>query len=333
MCQSTNTSAYDRREFVLGMMALLAAACTRTSEKSDEYVGKLKVGHLVGICMSPLFLAHANGYFKEEGLDVDLVWMPNPGDAITALTGGAVQFIHNPFTNTYVANAKGAPLKIIAGSGNGGLVCIAQKSSGLATRDDLKRRARTGLKVGSERINTLELTFYRTIANLGLTYRDFDMVWFTDHFAMASAFQQRQVDVVTHVEPYATMLVDKFGGVPLSTSFDVWGSGSPDCVVSARNDFVDRYRGTVRRYLRAVLRADKFIKEHMADAVEILNRGHYYKVDKATLTAAIPRQLPGVDLRAGVKGMNTAIDDMLRLKYLDHKPANVVDLSILNEVL
>ena len=39
----------------------------------------VNVGHLVGICMSPLFYAHAQGYFKDEGLNVELKFMPNPG--------------------------------------------------------------------------------------------------------------------------------------------------------------------------------------------------------------------------------------------------------------
>jgi NitT/TauT family transport system substrate-binding protein len=323
-----------RRQFLATTLAAVAAGCSRSRETGDQrFRSTIKVGHLVGICMSPLFVAHANGYFKDEGLDVELVFMPNPGDATSALTGGALQFIHNPFTNTYSAVSNGAPLKIIAGSGNGGLVCIAQKATGITNLTDLKAKARTGLKVGSERINTLELTFYRTIANLGLTYDDFDMVWFTDHFAMAAAFQQHEVDVVTHVEPYSTMLMDQFGGVALSTSFDVWGIGSPDCVISARTDFIERYPLTVRQYIRAVLKADAFIKAQPREAVDVLDKGKYYKVDRATLAAAMPRQPPGVDLRTGVKGMETAIDDMVRLGYLKTKPSNVVDLSHLADAV
>lgn len=325
--------------FLLVILVLLSLSFFSTCKPASgpsatgEYSGRIKVGHLVGVCMSPLFLAHAKGYFKDEGLDVELVFMPNPGDSTTALMGSAVQFIHNPFTNTYLSVAQGAPLKIVAGSGNGGLYCIAQPGSGIKTLADLKSKANTGLRVGSERINTLELTFYRTIENQGLNYKDFNMIWFTDHFSMLAAFQQKQVDVVTHVEPYATMLIDKYGGVPLGNSFDVWGADSPDCVVSARDDFLKQYPETVKKYLRALLRADAFIKGNQAEAVDVLDAGHYYKVDKETLRGAIPRQPPGVDLRNGVKGMDTAISDMVSLGYLKTKPTDVVDLSLLDEVI
>src|SRR5207302_10750171 len=81
----------------------------------------IQVGHLVGICMSPLFYAHATGLFQQEGLKVELRFMPNPGDALTALTGGAQHILHLAFTNSIVAGNNGAPVRIVGGSGAGGL--------------------------------------------------------------------------------------------------------------------------------------------------------------------------------------------------------------------
>lgn len=338
-------SPTQRFALFLVLTALALAGCDKAPDKSaaspapttapttqGEFHGTIKVGHLVGICMSPLFVADAKGYFKDEGLDVKLEWMKNPSDSTTALAGGAVQFIHNPFTCTYQADANGADLKIIAGSGNGGLVCIAQPGSGLTKLEDLKSKAAKGLKIGSQRVNTLEMAFYRMLAEQGLTYKDFEMKYFPDHFSMLAAFQNKDVDVVTHVEPYATMLIDKCGGVPLGTSFDVWGVGSPDCVISTDAEFLKKYPVTVEKYVRAVLRADAWIKANRDEAVNLLDEKHYYKVDKATLASALPRQMPGVDLRQGVKGMDIAINDMVSLGYIKKKPENVVDLSILEKV-
>ena len=70
-------------------------------------------------------------------------FMPNPGDALTALNSGAMDIIHNPFTNAFVAAGQGAPVRIIAGSGAGGLFLVAQKDSGIKSMADLARpRAR-----------------------------------------------------------------------------------------------------------------------------------------------------------------------------------------------
>ena len=96
-----------RRDFlkttVAGAVTLGTPFVARAQQALPEVIN---VCHLVGICMSPLFFAHAAGYFKDEGLNVQLKFMPNPGDAITALVSNAMDVIHNPFTNAFVAAAQ-----------------------------------------------------------------------------------------------------------------------------------------------------------------------------------------------------------------------------------
>jgi NitT/TauT family transport system substrate-binding protein len=294
----------------------------------------INVGHLVGICMSPLFYAKATGMFEAEGLKVEMKFMPNPGDALTALTGGVMQVVHIPFTNIIVAANNGAPVRIIGGSGAGGLFLIAQGSSGIKSMKDLAAQKGKGLKIGAMRLNTFELMAYRALANAGLKYDDFQMVWFTDTLSMASAFEAKQVDLVTHVEPFATRLVDKLGGVPVASNLDTWGKDGPDCVTNARIDFIEKYPEATRRYLRALLKADAAIKADRDKAVEILDKGKYYRVDRDTLRAALPRQMPQVNLvGAGEAGMHTAIADMTTLGYIKNVPANLIDFKYLQAAL
>jgi len=323
-----------RRDVIKSSVALAGAATIGApSIVHGQAATVVNVGHLVGICMSPLFYAHSQGYFKEEGLDVQLKFMPNPGDALTALTSGAMNIIHNPFTNAFVAAANGAPVRIIAGSGAGGVVMVAQGSSGIKTIADLKKNAGKGLKIGIQRANTLELTFYRLAMNNGMKYEDFNVVFFSDVLSLAAAFEAKAIDIGVHVEPFTTNMVDKQGGVALATNLDAWGPHGPDCVVKARADFVAGQGPVIKRYLKALLRADKAIKADMPKAVEILDAGKYYRVDKATLTAALPRQMPQVDLtKGGDKSMEIAIKDLVALGYIRTAP-DIVDLKLLAEVV
>lgn len=326
-----------RRQFLRNTAAVAGAASLGSTAavraQSSALPDVIRVGHLVGICMSPLFYGHATGMFKEAGLNVELKFMPNPGDGLAALVSGATHIAHLPFTNTVVAAHNGAPVRTIAGSGAGGIFLIARKESGLRTMADLKAAAGKGLKVGTMRLNTFELTAYRAMVNAGVSYSDFNMVWFNDVLSMAAAFEARAVDVVTHVEPFATKLVDQLGGVPLASNLETWGRDGPDCVTNTRQDFIATQPEAVRRYLRVLLRADRAIKANMARAVDVLDAGKYYRVDKATLAASLPRQLPQVDLtRGGDKGMEIAIADMRTLGYLKNTP-EVMDLRLLREVL
>jgi NitT/TauT family transport system substrate-binding protein len=321
-----------RRQFLKSSAVLAGSAGFGFSKSSSAQAPEvIRVGHLVGICMSPLFYAHATGMFEAEGLKVDLKFMPNPGDALTALTGGQQHIVHIPFTNIIVAANNGAPVRIIGGSGAGGLFLIAQAATGIRTMSDLHKNK--GKKIGAMRLNTFELMLYRALQNAGLSYKDFEMVWFNDTLSMASAFEAKAVDLVTHVEPFATRLVDKLGGVPIASNLDTWGKDGPDCVTNARIDFIEKYPEATRRYLRALVKADAAIKADREKAVDILDKGKYYRVDRDTLRAALPRQMPQVNLvGAGEAGMQTAIRDMTALGYIKKVPANLIDFRFLREI-
>ena len=327
----------SRRDFLKHSAALTSAASlglAAAPSHAQAAPDVIRVGHLVGICMSPLFYADAAGYFKDEKLNIELKFMPNPGDALTALVSGAMNIIHVPFTNLTVAANNGAPVRIIAGSGAGGIFLIAQGSTGLKSVADLQKAKGKGLKIGCMRVNTFELTLYRVLQNAGLKYEDFQMVWFNDTVSMAAAFEAKAVDLVTHVEPFATNLVDKMGGVPLASNLDVWGKDGPDCVTSTRVDFLEKYPDASRRYLRALLRADREIKANPAKAIEAMDKGKYYRVTREVLTAALPRQMPQVDIsRGGDKGMEIAIADMVALGYLKRAPDGLIDLRFLRDAL
>src|SRR5258708_17792622 len=114
-----------KRSAAVASVAAVGAPFVARTQELDT----VNVGHLVGICMSPLFYAKAREYFKEEGLNVQMKFMPNPGDALTALNSGAMDIIHNPFTNSFIAAGPGAPVRNIPGRGPGGLFLVRPKET------------------------------------------------------------------------------------------------------------------------------------------------------------------------------------------------------------
>ncbi len=55
----------------------------------------------------PLYMALQKGYFKAEGLDVEIIQM-NPRLGATAVVNGDVAFA-TPFTSTFRGNSPGLP--------------------------------------------------------------------------------------------------------------------------------------------------------------------------------------------------------------------------------
>ncbi|MBV8165848.1 MAG: hypothetical protein JO021_03575, partial [Alphaproteobacteria bacterium] len=119
----------------------------------------------------------------------------------------------------------------------------------------------------------------------------------------------------------------------LVTNVDVWGPSAPDCVVNTTADYMAKYPESLKTYIKVLLEADKLIKQDLNAATEVLDAGKYYRVDKPTLRASLPRQPPLVDLsKGGEKAMEIAINDLKELGYIKSVP-NIVDLSLLRAVV
>jgi len=167
----------------------------------------------------------------------------------------------------------------------------------------------------------------------GVGYSDYNIVWFNDTLALAAAFESKNLDLATHVEPFATRLIDSLGGVPIASSLDAWGPHGPDCVTNTTARYLESRPQVIKRYLKAILRADTAIKADLPKAVDVLDAAKFYRVNKETLTAALPRQMPQVDItKGGEKGMEIAVADMVQLGYLK-TPPQIVDTTLLRQVL
>src|SRR5262245_55897468 len=70
-------------------LALALAACGAggATQSAGSQPVKLKIGYSVWVGYGPLFIARDKGYFKDEGLDVELVKVEDPKDRFAALNG------------------------------------------------------------------------------------------------------------------------------------------------------------------------------------------------------------------------------------------------------
>jgi ABC-type nitrate/sulfonate/bicarbonate transport system substrate-binding protein len=104
------------------------------------------------------------------------------------------------------------------------------------------------LKIAVLKGDTLEMIVQKMLNDNGLTYNDVEMVWFNDLLAMVQSFQTKQVDILSHIKPYTTEMIVKYGAKSLATNSDVWGEGTPNCTVNVMEDFATKYPGTCKAY-------------------------------------------------------------------------------------
>ena len=100
---------------------LSVAWCLATSAcdaPKDEGLRKVRVAYEQHLGWAPLMIAQAEGFFRDEGLDVEMVLGMQPEDGLVALITGNIDVrpgaLHAAFLS---AVARGAPIRIVAGSG------------------------------------------------------------------------------------------------------------------------------------------------------------------------------------------------------------------------
>ena len=320
----------------LKAQSVITSTPTTPAKSEGWFDGAIKVGHLVALDMAPLFIAKEAGFFKEEGLDVETVFFSNPGDNNAALAGGSIQFSTNPFTLPFFGENSGIPMRIISSAGGSGVIqVIIQKQYNVKGMDSLaawvKNNKGKKLKVASLKGDTLDMILFRSFKKVGLTYDDFEMVWFNDLLAMVQAFETKQVDILSHIQPYTTRMQVEMGAQLLTDNNETWGDGTPNCTVNVMEGFINQYPKTVEAYLKAIYKGFEMIVNDPEKATELVVKGNYYRVSPEVLLSAFKNQKK-VQLMPNKEGVMMAIHDMVKQNYIKEPKIDIFYLQPLVDV-
>jgi NitT/TauT family transport system substrate-binding protein len=303
----------------------LLAAADRAEAATAQ--GTIKVGHLPAGCVSHLLLAKARGMFEKAGINAQLTQFNGPDQNILALQSGNVDVAHNPWTTTIAAYADTSKnLRIVGGSGVSGIELVARAGS-VKNVNEFIAAAGTGLRVGTLRLDTLELVTYGTMAMHGKKYNDYTMQFFPSMVGMGEAIASSAVDVCSLAQPYAESVVSQNNAVYLANSNDVWGPAAPDCVINSTDAYVGKNKELLIAYEKVLAASAKDFFDDFDAAIKDLQP--IYGAPKEILEVALRRQAPNPVIGdAGAAGIRNGVKYLIELGYLKTNVANeVLDLK------
>ena len=233
-----------------------------------------------------LYIAEERGYFREEGLNVDLYTPSDPSTVLQTVGAGQDDFGISYQPDILLARAQGVPVVAVAGIVQHPLNSVmVLKSSGIERPSDLK-----GKKVGYPGIPTNEPLLDTMLKFDGLSgLGEVELV--NVGFNLGPALISGQVDAVVGAYwTHESILVQNQGHEVNVLRMEEWGV--PDYYelmivtgeLNAEND-----TATIQKFLRAVRRG---YEDAMADpqmGVDVLVRGTKEEVDEAV-------DRPGADL-------------------------------------
>lgn len=207
---------------------------------------------------APFYLSLEEGFFADEGLEVEIVHLEHSSDAIPALAQGDIDLVGTVAgASTFSAIARGAALKIVAdrtywaadGCDYTGLVIRPDLLAGqeLVDPDHLAGRHVATNPVGAE-------GFYveKILQDYGLTLDDM-VVDDVPTAALSDALSNGSLDLVNASEPWVTRIVESGAGVLWKGAREA----TPDFqfgVVMYGPSLLEKDRETGERIMRAYLR-------------------------------------------------------------------------------
>jgi NitT/TauT family transport system substrate-binding protein len=320
----------SRREFMChccvgGVATAAMLGALNTPALADAVT--FKATHGTGLCNLAIFLAHKRKYAEKDGLHIEFVNTPTIADITTIFGSGQVDISSIPYTNFYTLIDKGAPVKIIAGTGVEGCVVVSQP--GLDSAKKLKGRT-----LGTFQADTLEVLPYDWLKKHGVNWTDLDVRFFGTVPELTQAFINGQIDSICQIEPYATLaLQGRPGAHMLSDGTDIYGNRYTDCVIAASDRVIKKHRDQVKALIKALMTAQRESERDRVSAIKD-TVGTYYKASFEVVLDASTKQYLMIDQRPNQQFMLARSQSMVELGYIK-KPLDQssFDWSILEEVI
>ena len=242
----------------------------------------------------PLTIAEQLGYFKDEGLQVEIPDFAGGAKALQALVGGSADVVSGAYEHTINMQAKNQPIMSVVLQGRAPQIVMAVSTKtmpGYKSIADLK-----GKKIGvtAPGSSTAMMASY-VLAKAGLKASDVSFIGVGASSGAIAAVKSGQVDAIANLDPVITMLQrDNLIKVVADTrtlkdTQAVYGGPMPAACLYTPVKFVQDNPGTTQALANAMVRALRWLQKAGPSDIVKTVPDSYLLGDRALYLAAWER--------------------------------------------
>jgi len=196
--------------FTTRAVALLAVTCAAAASaapaaKPEQSKVVIAVGGRSLFYYLPLTLADRLGYFKDEGLDVEIPDFPGGAKALQAMMGGSADVVSGAFEHVVNMHAKGIDVQefVLQGRYSGMVLGLSkEKASAYKSPKDLR-----GLKIGvTAPGSSTNFLVNSILARDGLAPDSVSIIGVGASSGAVAAMHQKQIDGLSNLDPVISRL-------------------------------------------------------------------------------------------------------------------------------
>jgi ABC-type nitrate/sulfonate/bicarbonate transport system substrate-binding protein len=265
------------------------------------------------------------GWFKAEGLDLDIKMVTGGNDAIQALAGGSVEFGESSHAQYLAAAARNLPIVAIGLHSYGflGRMIAAPRHASLTSLADFK-----GKRIGVQAGTGVYTVFLMALEHNRLNAADYTITNIRVN-DMPAAMQSDTFDAVMAWDPAALRIVQSGKGkeVISATKFEELAEITYPFMILTTEKMIRERPQTVQRYLNVFARAQRFMISDRKGAVAVYRKYLPSQVTSTVDDAELESQIYGasrfdrlVPNERDLSDLKRTADFMVRQKTLDKMP-------------
>lgn len=258
-----------KRALALRGLVALAAVSHGTAALAQTDV-TIRVGTSPSDSFAEGIYAQGGGFFKDAGLNVELVSLANSGAIGAALAGGTIDFAVGNVIAVANARAQGLPFLIIAPSAiytakEPATVLIVGKASTVNSAKDLEGKTIATIELRG----TMQSSIREWMTKSGADPSNVKFIEapFTTMPAMLNA---NRVDAamigepaLTNARPVVRILANPYESIASEWYLNVW---------FANTDWLQKNRATARKFVSAIVKAGAWANGHRAETGAMLQK-------------------------------------------------------------
>src|SRR3954465_11467257 len=274
---------------LISVLTISLAACNFGTQKAENELKKVKVAEVTrSIFYAPQYVAIEKGFFKEEGLDVEITTTWGGDKTMTALVSdGADIALVGSETSIYVS-AQGSTDPVINFAQltqTDGTFLVSRKRIEHFEWEQLKGKTFLGQRQGG----MPQMVGEFVLKKHGIDpHKDLNLIQNIDFANIANAFASGNGEFVQLFEPTASIF-EKEGKGHIVASFGKESGHVPYTTFMSKESYIKANKGTIEKFTRAIYKAQQWVESHSAEEIAKAVEPYFPDTDLAIMTTVVER--------------------------------------------
>lgn len=276
---------------ILLVFPCFACSALPSHKKNDNSLTRITLSEVThSIFYAPQYVAIENGYFAEEGLELELINSAGADKVMTCLISGDAQIgLMGPESSVYVY-AEGSDnyaVNFAQLTQRAGNFLISRNSEPDFEWSDLKGKEVIGGRAGGMPQMLFE---YILKKNNISPENDLTIIQNVDFGSTSAAFTSGIGDYTVEFEPSATLL-EQQGEGKIVASLGVDSGYVPYTAYSATVKYIDKHPDIIQSFTNAIQKGLDYVSTHSASEIATVISPQFPETDVETLTIIVGRYL------------------------------------------